>query len=505
MARRICFILLALILIAGCVPGGAQDAQPNPQGESSAPSGVNPPGEGGGNTLSLAVDKTDSLNPFQLTTSLNKSLMPLLYDSLFRMDPGFVSSELLASGYRFEELDCIVNLRPDLRFSDGSAVTAADVVASFNLAKLSPVYQGGLADVLSCEERDGALVFRMARSDGLFTNLLTFPIVKNGTGTQERPVGSGRYRYSGSENAIALERNPYTSRAGSRFERVELIAMPDTASLTSSLRMGVIDYAYADLTGDAEHSLGSSTKTVPKANLVFLGINAAREPFGLSQVRKALYLLTDRQALSQRSFAGKASPAYTPFPPTAKWLPDVEFYDSASKNQVSELLDAAGLSERDGQGMRLYGEKPFSFSLLVNADSQVKVSAAEMLCQQLREAGLSATVDPQPYERYRQRVSGGDFDLYLGEIKLPDNLDLTELLALSGSAASQTAYSQALYDDYLLFRADPEQADQFIIRFLEQNPFIPLVFRDGAVAFSRSFSSAAVATEGDIFYNMDEW
>lgn len=504
--RRCCLLVLAVFLLVGCTPAGVSDApSSSPDGETVSlaeqASGV----EAEPAVLSLAVDKTDSMNPFQLTTSLNKSLTPLLYDPLFRVDPGFTSSEIAASGYRFEGLECIVTLRPGLRFSDGSPVTAEDVAESFALAKLSPVYQKGLADVLGCTVRDGAVVFQMAHADGLFTNLLTFPIVKKGTGTQERPVGSGRYRYGAGENGISLEQNPYSVRPRSRFTGIELVPVPDSASLASSLRMGIVDYVYLDLAGDEDLSHGSSAMAVPKTNLVFLGINASRAPLGSSQVREAVYSLVDRQSLSQRSFSGKASPAYTPFPPTARWLPDAEFYDSMSKTQIAEMLDEAGLSERGGDGMRLYEEKPLSLSLLVNADSEVKRAAAEAVCGQLREAGLDVTPDPQPYDRYLQRVSGGDFDLYLGEIKLPDNLDLTELLALTGSAARGTAYSQELYDSYLAFWADQEQADQFLIRFLERNPFVPLVFRDGAVAFSRSFSSNAVATEGDIFYNIDQW
>lgn len=84
-----------------------------------------------------------------------------------------------------------MTLRSGAVFSDGSAVTAQDVAASFNQAKASSNYRALLSNLLSCTAEENTVVFTLSAPDPQFQSCLTFPIMK--TGTESNPIGGGRY------------------------------------------------------------------------------------------------------------------------------------------------------------------------------------------------------------------------------------------------------------------------------------------------------------------------
>lgn len=83
-----------------------------------------------------------------------------------------------------------------MTFSDGSALTAADVVYSFEQTDLQQKRYWQLhTSVESVTEVDSRTVrVKAYRSDRNIAGLLDFPIVKNGSGTDSL-IGTGRYIY----------------------------------------------------------------------------------------------------------------------------------------------------------------------------------------------------------------------------------------------------------------------------------------------------------------------
>ena len=163
--------VVLLLSICGCAQSeGGGDNLDNPSAK--------PDDKLASQTISLLYSYSDSFNPYLAKTSANRAIASLLYDSLVMTDNNFEPVNVLASSVEIDNKTCTVKLKT-ATFSDGSAVTADDVVYSYNTAKASARYTHNFYEVASVSVLDTkTVVFNLSQCDPYFANLLTFPIVK---------------------------------------------------------------------------------------------------------------------------------------------------------------------------------------------------------------------------------------------------------------------------------------------------------------------------------------
>ena len=109
---------------------------------------VHQPSEHAG-VLTVPYTTLDSLNPFVTKSLLNSSLTSLVFRSLYVTDAGFMPVADLAKASSVQGKTVSVTLTEGIFFSDGTELTAADVLYSFAKAKPSPVYAQSLKNVES--------------------------------------------------------------------------------------------------------------------------------------------------------------------------------------------------------------------------------------------------------------------------------------------------------------------------------------------------------------------
>jgi microcin C transport system substrate-binding protein len=174
---------------------------------------VNPDAPKGGRLAMIgtaALNTFDSFNPFILKGDPAQGLGHL-FDSL--MTPGLDEPDAVYGLVAHSaELDAdrssvTFRMRPDARFSDGSALTAADVAFSFDILKQKghPVIRSQLRDVAKAEALDAHTVrysFSVAMSRDLPLVVAGLPILSKAyyaarefdDTTLEPPLGSGPYK-----------------------------------------------------------------------------------------------------------------------------------------------------------------------------------------------------------------------------------------------------------------------------------------------------------------------
>ncbi|MBO4432217.1 MAG: hypothetical protein J5852_01665, partial [Clostridia bacterium] len=97
--------------------------------------------------INLLYYSGDSFNPYTAATKYNRELAHLLYDPLIKCDNNFSPVYCLASDAVLDGTVCTVTLKTAY-FTDGSPVTADDVLYSYNLAKNSDtVYSSRLYEI----------------------------------------------------------------------------------------------------------------------------------------------------------------------------------------------------------------------------------------------------------------------------------------------------------------------------------------------------------------------
>ena len=400
-----------------------------------------------------------------------------------------------------EGASCVVRIRTDARFSDGSPVTAQDAAYSLQLAQASPRFAAQLAGVAEVATPDRyTIVFTLAAPDQYFPRSLCFPIVGEGTGEDPLPLGGGRFVLDDSGTAMSRSGSYHTPVQNLRT--VRLIDAGPLADQGAAVLAGELDLFYSDLRGTADLSLGLSRRQVVLSNLVYLGVNSQRRGWP-AELRTAFSGIIDRDALARRAYLGFAAPAYSPIKQSFSMAAAGE--EDPEPDPQEELLDALGYGERDAEGWRTYQRRRFTVRLLVNSGSPHRLEAAALIAQDLAGAGIQVVVEEAPFEEYSQRIAMGDYDLYLGELRIPWNLDLTPLIAPSETVGPGCVRDPELLEIYRQVKAGEAELSALDSALRRTMPMIPLLYRRGIVAFSPDFSANIVATEQDIFYNIGEW
>lgn len=440
-------------------------------------------------TFAVAYSAKDTLDPFAASTEVNVRLSGLLYDGLTAIDDGLTAQPSLASSVTMTDAThWTATLRDDAVFSDGSPVTTKDVVASFELARSSTPYRALLSNVLSATAKGEDIVFTLATPDPQAAACLSYPVIRVSTRSAsvgQAPVGSGLYCLQKEEDGtLSLTANPHSGKK-LPYQTVALRHYPNTDRMYYGLTSGDITYYYNDLDSGTVPRVSGASAAVPMNALVFLGINPLRPALSSAAMREGLSLLLDRKTLAASAYSGWALPASTPFHPQWSAVRDVTGWS------VERDL-TAGLEKIADAGYGAEGEPMPTPELMYSTDSGLFASAALSVASALESAGIKVKVTPLDYETYKSRIAAGDFDLYLGEIRLTAAMDLTPLM--SGAAA--VAYRQ--------YRAGEKTVAEFIDAFAADMPYLPLCWRCGFAAYGRHL--AKVTPHGyNVFYGFDQW
>lgn len=492
--------LCAAASLSGCATLPKKTARPDEPSSASPPVSSAPAKE---EIFSLSYSSEDTLNPYAAKSRVNLDLASLLYEGLTVLDDAFMPQmSVAASVTQTDPTHWTALLRSDAVYADGSKVTAADVAASFALAKASANYKESVSNIQSAAASEESVVFTLASPDPHTAACLTFPILKSGTVTNEparAPVGGGRYVYTPGEPAV-LKANPKCGKTMS-IPTIRLQHLPNLDAMAHALDNGTIRFFFSDLSdGEVPRSSGAGLQ-VSLPYLVFLGVNRGRSALSAAPVRQALSKALDRTALCETAYSGRAEAAGTPFHPL--WKPAVEIRGFSTGENLSEAvaqLGAAGYNTKSEGG----AEKRLSLELLYSTGNSFRTAAAEQIKQQLETAGVSVNLTPLAFSEYEARLRGGKFDLYLGEIRLTGNMSLRALLTSGGAAAFGGMASGAAADAYRAYLAGEVTAEQFTGTFVEDVPYIPLCWRKGAAAYSRNMTQVT-PTAFDVYYGLEHW
>lgn len=485
-------IFLVIIMLLGLCSCGDKTETGKP-GESTPVTDENGEPTIGIDTLKLPYSHSDSLNPFQAESSINIQLMSLLYEGLYTLDETYNPVPCIAESCISGQTSLTVTLNSDAVFSDGSAVTAQDVVYSFNLAKLSPAYSSRLSNISSANASSGnMLVITLASPDPYAASCLDFPIIKL-LSEGDFPLGSGRYTVRETQDAYYLVVNTNKPDFNPKIKTVKLVPVTNSSSLTGNLEIGNITVCCNDLS-DGEYSrINAKTVDMGINNLVFLSFNSESELMASAPIRQAINLIIDRKEITDTAFQGHARIAYTPFNPDWAPLLTKDLIISQSPSAAQKLIGESGYAIDSGM-----------LRLLVNRDNPFKVEAANMIAEKLKGAGFAVDVRALGFEDYTKAVKDKEFDMYIGEIRLNKNMDISALMpggavstAISADTPCAARYKQMLEGGCELM--------DFINTFNEDLPFLPLCYRNAAVSYTNSLAGDYACCDCDIYFDIDTW
>ncbi|MBR4910017.1 MAG: hypothetical protein IKZ47_01675 [Clostridia bacterium] len=512
MKKAICAVICAvsLLLCAACAGNGGETGKA--------------PDESGGvqlkdEKISLIYCSGDSFNPYTAKTKYNKELSRLIYDPLIKYDNSFEPVYCLAQSAVLSGKTCTVTLKT-ASWTDNTAVTADDVVYSYNLAKKSAAYGSALYEVTSAAAAGNTVTFTLNAADPYFLNLLDFPILKAGSdtlrdsdGIEIPPIGSGRY-YLSEDKKLLLRNGDYFGTLGEVSE-ISLLDVPDEASASHYVEVGAADVYYAGETVENVARMSGRRADVNTNNFVYIGINAANGLLDSGYIRYAISAAIDRAEICHSAYYDNATPASGFFNPVIKETAAVQSLKTVADLQISvENLGKIGYNISDnGYYANASGKHPV-FTLLVNSDNPSRVAAANLIANQCRAAGIEIKVIMRDYAGYVAALESGNFQLYLGEIRVLANMDLYNLVVPGGSAAygvkagadeSGAAAPTVCQSMIAAYKNGECSLSDLAGAFLTEMPQIPVCYRKGMLFYTSRIESDAQPSLSDIYLSFENY
>lgn len=457
--------------------------------------------------VKLPFFKGKHINPFLTDSPTNLSLSTLLYDSLFIMNDDWSSSPLIAKEFQNNGKEVTVKLVDGICFSNGNSLTAYDVVYSFKLAKESSAFKGRLANFSKATAGSDTVTFTLTKPDIYAQQCLTFPIVQNGSGTANLPIGSGRYVLRNNKGQYILTANQNNTRNETLTTKI-ISLVPITAEEDEIYRVqtGALSYYYNDMSTGEFTKLTASTVPIKTNNLIYIGCNGTNSFFKDKNAVTALRLAIDKGSLADTVFDNFCTITETPFNPDWFSLKDVS--QTAYEYNIikaGNLLDELGYSYAPGDKSYRYDADGYlTFKIIVNKENPTKINCAKFIGKALINLGINVSLEALEFDDYVKALKNGDFDLYIGEVRISPNMDLSCFFSTNGSA-SYGITSNTIKNAYSDFRAGSIDINTFLGVFEEEAPFIPVCYRTSIAYYSNEVTFDGTVNEYEPFKNINTW
>lgn len=493
-------LTLVLVLVA-CGTPSADDIEPTEPYFA-------PPAHEQLDTLVLPFAQRDVLNPFFVGTEVNLLLAPLMWEGLFAADHTHYPQPVLAESFEQPTPTQLVITLREREFHNGNAVTAADVVYSFGRAQASANFSARLSNVSSMRVRDGQVEVNLRHGDVFAAANLDFPIVPaNSAGTaplrqtvggyhftlENTPPGTGLYWLEQDDDgAFYLVHNTGHPAAAPTLTTIRLHGVSQAAALLHGVEVGSYHLAYDDLTNGDLPAVAAASHRVSTTNLVFLGMNSRRGALQQADARAAIAGALDITRVMHDGFAAFAQPTGVPFPLSWHALQDEVTTRSVNAAQARQAIDAAGLVNP-------------SFDLVVYRYNPAMVNVAGSIRAQMQAFGVEINLVVLEREAYETAVRNGNFDLYLGQVRLTPGLSLAPLLGDGGAATAGINVWGEAATAYTQLRMGELSPAEFLERFWDDAPFVPLGFRMGMVVAARGLNMPATLQRENLFAHISSW
>src|SRR6266403_4939940 len=281
----------------------------------------------GGVLLAAIGADAPSLDPHQEQTFATVQPVAPLYSTLLQIDPysypnviGDVASEWKISP---DALTYTFKIRQDIRFHDGSPLTAADVKASYDKILFPPegvrsIRKEHYSSVASVEAPDpSTVVFKLKfPSASLLANLASpwnviFPktyLDRDPNYFKTHAIGSGPFKFKGYTRGSTFEgeRNPaYFVKDRPYLNGYKFFISPETSVRAAAIRSGRAYIEFRDLpkaeVEAIKKQLGDkiAVQETPVTGEWGIAINNTKKPFDDVRVRRALSLGIDRYTMAR--------------------------------------------------------------------------------------------------------------------------------------------------------------------------------------------------------------
>lgn len=394
------------------------------------------PDDGGTLYRRLSGD-VNTLNFVRHNTLNEKYVLSYLHDPLLAWNDSLELIPGLAESWTEEDggRRFVFQIDPRATFSDGEPVKASDVV--FTLRKIvdpasqSAQYAGlfsglDLTSTRALDPRTVQVVFTQSRASQI--QAFNIPVLpehvyegRDFSSDELEMVGTGPYvvdrRVPGQEIRL-LRRDDYW-RSKPFLEEIVFRVIGDDATAWNAMRRGELDAMKISTDRWLEAKRSPAIKELMDFHVFyeleysFIAWNNRHPALRDARVRNAMSMAFDRRSIISSIYQGTARIVTGPFTPDQPYynprVPAIEY----DLERAAALLEEAGWSDTDGDGVRDKAGKPLSIELFLSAGSTFSQQSGQILQEALRQIGVDMKLSPLDRATFFSRIIQGDFEAAL--------------------------------------------------------------------------------------------
>ncbi|BBJ87067.1 TPA: ABC transporter substrate-binding protein [Raoultella ornithinolytica] len=425
-----------------------------------------------------------SLDPHKVESDVEFNIISDLFEGLVSVSPaGEIQPRLAEKWENKENTVWTFHLRPGITWSDGTAITAQDIVWSWQRL-VSPLtaspyssYPGNMHIVNAKEIAEGkkapetlgvkavddaTLEVTLTQPNAAFLAMLAHPslvpidkVLVNRFGEQwtkpEHIVTSGPYKLSAwvVNERIVAERNPrYWDNEHTVINKVTWLPIHSEAADVNRYKAGEIDIVYTvpiNQFAQLKKTMGDQLNVSPQLATYYYEFNTTRPPFNDPRVRLALNMALDKDIIAEKVLGQGQRPAWLISQPDIGGvkLQNPEYASWPREKRIAEakkLLSEAGYSDNH----------PLVFNLLYNTSEshqRVAIAASSMWKKNL---GVEAKLQNQEWKTMLDTMHTHNFDA-VRYAWIADYDDAATFLNnfRTGDSENTSQYSNPAYDEAL--------------------------------------------------------
>lgn len=369
------------------------------------------------------------LDPVMARSHAELTVVGAVCDTLYRIDERGVPVPHLALA--LPTVDPVtglirIPLRRDVRFHDGSALGADDVVATLERARRSSAAGWLLAPISAIEADGDTIVLELRRAAPELPALLASPAtaVTPGGNAPRRDalIGSGPFRVRAVERnrkRVVLEAFDDHFAGRPYVDVVELRWYDDPDGEARAYERGDTHWSLRGAVAFAGHRPKHPTDDVTGAAtvVVYVGFGTAhKKVLSDPHLRRALSLALDRDSFRHLGTGEPIDPIVDPAPPALGG-------PAPSRKERGPRREAAGLALRRGTAaspaLRAFIDRGEPLEILVDRTRPDDREIADKVAAALFGLGLRARVTELDAPELARRARSGACDLYIGQLAAP--------------------------------------------------------------------------------------
>lgn len=425
-----------------------------------------PVSEPGGRLVIGALELPERLSPLEPSVFSSNDLLELIFLPLHTVDPTTGKMvPVLAESWEFsEDLRALTYyLRKDVRWWDGTAVTAHDVLYTYQQMKDPATGYPNtnalrfVVEVKVINDHTVRFTFDKVYAD-ILTDSDIMPVPRHiheqvGPDFGRYPVGNGPYRIKDwvAGAGIVLEANNDYFRGRPPLDEIMVRYYASAPQMFADFSAGDLDLIFSITPAAAQELSRASDVAIhsrPGDTYLYIAWNQEHPFLKEPDVRRALAMAVDRARMVSGIYDGMAALSRGPLPPSS-WGHDetVEMIDHDT-GRARAILEGLGFTDFNRNRIIDKDRRDFTLRIITNAENPDRVAIMRYVVEDLQQIGIRVLPQALAAGDFVAALVNRQFDAFIMGWRVTDKID-PAVIWHSGGRYNLVAYANASVDSLI--------------------------------------------------------